>query len=335
MKNIVALSGVLIGCILASLPYLPSQPDNKPSSVHTQSIVFNDAPDEQVQKNLADLTAILNIQIPQPNSPMQDWEKFWINIEAIDIGNHDSPMSNTSPLLSLYTYIAKYEPAIFYKRMAYLVNSYHFIDNLMDVGLLSDWYDQVKDPHPWVLVSRGAIKVLISKYGIKTAKELAAKGFLLAKPNRYKVNLYNLRFAIDAMSKAERTLIIDRLLQGKFQYDPRGVKALIGLNGISELQLVQLIKAQAYPQKSMSSYMTTALKLNDPEYVLEMAKDAASNSSQPANFYCSGCALSLYTDGLIGDELVKYAKLNRMNVIFIDNNLVIKKSVNLNSENSL
>jgi hypothetical protein len=323
----VLILGFILGCVFSAWPYLlDSQGNNQATpEIKAAPVVFSPEPDEKIYKNTPDLDAISALSIPNPSEPIEQWERFWINIEALDLGPSGSPMGSTSPILAFYVYIAKHQPDLFYQKMNFMISHYSFVEKIMRLGLLGDWYDHVNKPDRWLLISKGAVKSLVAKVGEEKGRRLVANAFIFSSLNSVKVSLYNLRFASGAMTKAETELVLDRLLSEKFKYDPREVKALIGVNTISNKQLIQLIKTQAYSQKSMSSYMTSALRAGDPEYVYVMAKDAANNADQPTNFYCSGCSLSLYTEGLIGDALVDAASNNKISVSNSSGQLIIKR----------
>ncbi len=267
--------------------------------------------DPKVLKQTPDLDRLLALNIPRPGASPEIWRAFFEELQLIPSGRFRG-FSATHPLMALFAYTAKHQPELFYAKMSQSTGIKSMVSVLISRGLLLDWYQQVEQPQRWLLASPEAVKGLARKLGISQAKRLTAEAFLTVKEPQLTVNLYILRFAADAMNPTELAQVIDRLLRGEFKYDPRQVKGLIDLPAIGKTELVQLIKRAAYPSRSMSSYMATALRLGDTEYVNTLALDVEYNAKQPNNFYCSGCALALYTDGLIGRDLAAAARAGQV-----------------------
>ena len=323
MKNIstkALIFSLIIGLVLGFAQYW-SEITNKHEIVNTQK--SNSTVDEKTVATTANLEQILALEVPKPSDKVEIWQEFLISLEGIQLPKHTRPKSNISPLLAFYVYVAKYQPEIFYQQMDQSGMNESFISNLLRLGLLPDWYNQIENPERWFLLSRNAIKSYAVKEGLQNAKATTAKAFLSEQPRSVYVDLTNLRFASSEMSNSEMTSVIRRLLKGYFKYDPRKVESLIGLPQISNSELVRLIKNNAYSSKSMSSYMTTAVRLGDEEYIYTMANDAENNAKQPTNFYCSACGLSLYSDGMIGQPLIDAAKQSNIQVEQENNQLII------------
>lgn len=307
----IILFSVLLGVVLNLSHFLYNNSEKKNvNSVPALAVTA----DEKVLANLIDLEQLIGLGIPQPSADIDVWLKFLSSLERFHVNGRSTAWEETGPLMAFHVYIAKYKPEIYYQRMSDSEYGSHVVSNLLRLGLLPNWYEEVKNVNSWLLNNKMAIKSLAQNYGIHRAQRVTAESFLSVQPHGVQVDLSILRFASLAMTEDELESVIDGLLTGHFNYDPRGVESLIGLSDISRKDLISLIKNNAYSDKSMSSYMATAARLGDVEYIVTMAKDADTNDGQPTNFYCSGCALSLYTDGLIGQALVRAASKGRANV---------------------
>ena len=284
---------------------------------------LNTVVDEKVLAATPNLDQILAIHIPKPSDDIAVWKTFLTNLESIELGKRESTWDRTSSLMAFYAYVAKHKPEIFYQRMSKSMRSRSLISDLIRLRLLPQWHTQVENSERWLLADTNFVKSAVIEYGIDNAKRMTANAFLLPQQSPINVALNNLRFASQAMTTLELEQVVQRLLRGDFKYDPREVELLMDLPSISQKELVQLIRGEAYPSKSMSSYMATATRLGATDYVKTLARDAGTNAGQPTNFYCSGCALSLYTEGLIGQPLVTAAFNERLSVNKEDGQLVL------------
>ena len=200
------------------------------------------------------------------------------------------------------------------------------VSELLRLNLLKNWYSEVSRPDRWLLISEQAVASVSVNYGLENAKKFTSDAFLYGENLDKRVSLTNLRFASTVMTEPEFRAVLHRLESGDFTYDPRSVISLADISFVDKNLLINLIKKKAYSSKSMSSFMTDAASLGDTEYIYVMAKDVANNASQPSNFYCSACALSLYTDGIIGEHLVAAAISNEIYVDSSEGNLIIKST---------
>ena len=291
--------------------------------------------DAKVLQTMPNLDQIMALDIPKPGESPEVWEEFLISLEGLQLGERQYAWSHTSPLQAFYAYTAKHQPETIYKRMSDHATGYSLINNLLQLGFLPDWYTQVNNVDEWLLSNRGAVKSVAAQEGIAKAQQMTANAFLSAPSRNIRVDLVHLRFASHALSDSQLDSVLQRLLNGDFKYDPRRVESLIGLRNIKDSVLVQLIKNQAYSSKSMSSYMTTATRLGDKEYVYTLARDVATNDGQPTNFYCSACALSLHTDGLIGNPLVRAVLRDEISVNYINDQLIIQSNDGILSSGAL
>lgn len=148
-----------------------------------------------------------------------------------------------------------------------------------------------------------AVISLASATGDKVARREVGKALIKLTSQNSKVNLNLVAYAYPGLTNQERDEIKDALLNGSLTYDPRSVASLTRLDWFSREELVSLIKKTAYPSRSMSSYMETALSLGDKSYLPPLLDDLKTNSKQPTNFYCSACYLAMHSEGLLGESL--------------------------------
>jgi len=300
-----SLAGLLAGVVFGFGPYWEDiKREAFPSP--TAAVWEQGEVDEQVLKDTADIEPLLALAPPSDDAPDGEWQKFLAQLNQVGSGKYHT----STPLLPWYAYIATHRPQVLYKKLGSSDFDTTKFNHLLQMGMLGDWYQYVEDPDALLLSSGQALMGYALANGEREARRRVAEAFFNSARNTDRTHplsleLENIRFAAPAMTTQEKAGLLDALLQGPFNLDPRDVRRLTLLEEMDREKLLGLIEKFQYSNKSMSSYMTTAALLGEARYIRVMAGDARDNDRQPTNFYCSVCGLALAADGLIGEPLVR------------------------------
>ena len=321
---ITAILATVVGAVGGFALYFSDIQNNAfPDSVSIEWDVG--AIDEDVLKDTANIKHLLALDPPRPGAPDDEWARFMAALDQVEMGKRYSNSGVTTPLLGWYAYIAKHHPASIYNLLEKHRRGNSLFNHLIQFGFLKDWADKMKDRDRILLNSNEALLVYsISRGEAEAQRDVANAFFSYAgiknnSDSTYKlkpldINLKNIIFSMNAMTETEKQQVLPLLQSGIFKFDPRAVEHLVNLESMEHDGLLALIRMYAYPNKSMSSYMTTGALLGAKDYVTNMVEDVHDNAKQPTNFYCSACGLALTADGLIGQELVKAAANQQLQI---------------------
>jgi len=321
---ITAILASVVGAIGGIVLYFPDIQNNAFPNSDTVEWTTG-AIDEQVLKDTANIKQLLALEPPRPGAPDDEWKRFILELDQVEMGKRYSNSGVTTPLLGWYAYIAKHHPTSIYNLLENNRKSYSLFNHLLQFGLLKDWADNMKNRDQILLRSTEALLSFSISRGEKKAQRDLADAFFNSAENKnnndgeYKlkpinINLKNILFSMNAMTETEKKKVLPLLQSGLFKFDPRAVEHLTHLENMDSEGLLSLIKMYAYPSKSMSSYMTTGALLGEKKYVASMVEDVHDNAKQPTNFYCSACGLALATDGLIGQTLINVAAEDKLQI---------------------
>lgn len=310
----VALISLIVGVVAGSYQYLPDI--NKLAFDGNTAVWEDGALDEKALENTAALETIINLNIPSNGASLDEWRRHLETLDQLGKSNKLFGSSNTSNLGALYAQVALEKPEAIYNRLNDRSFNVRKAGNLLEAGLLPDWYEYVDNPDALLLKNVAFILSYATSQGAENAKRRVAQAFFAASLSErsQKIELEALAYAYPAMTLQQQESIVPLLKSSKFKYDPRDVINLSHLNAFSPEDLISLIKHQAYSSKSMSSYMSDAALLGDISYIRTFADDADDNDKQPTNFYCSGCSLAISTEGLIGEPLLNAVSQGRLKI---------------------
>jgi hypothetical protein len=314
LEKIVALVSLLVGVLAGSYQYLP---DIKKLAFGNNNLVWEDAPlDAKALASTPPLEGILNLKIPTNSDSLEQWSRYLDELDQLEKSHNLFGSAHTTKLGSLYAQIALEKPLVIYQR----INSKSFnirkAANLLEAGLLTDWYAHVDNPDELLLKHVAFTLSYVANEGAENAKKKIAQAFLAMSDaaRSQEINLETIAYAYPAMSSQQQKNIIPLLKSPLFKYDPRDVIKLRYLNVFKQEELIALIKDRAYSNKSMSSYMGHATLLGDISYIKTYVNDAHDNAKQPTNFYCSACTLAISTEGLIGQPLLHAVSQGRLKI---------------------
>jgi hypothetical protein len=263
--------------------------------------------DKKVVENTTNIDAIMALNPPHADAPEEEWARFILQIKPIHPKNQRGH-TNLSPMLAWYAYIAKHNPASLYSLINNNKLSNSIFTHLLRSGLLTHWQQSITHTDKILLNNLDAIASIALTQGLENARQQVIDGFFkqLVENGDNKVSNINidiLRFALMGMDAAQQQQAIDSLLAGRFKYDPRRIMRLSPIID-NESILLSLLQQQAYPSKSMSSYIQDGALWGAQEYIDTLISDVQDNAKQPMNFYCSVCGLALSSDGLLGQALI-------------------------------
>ena len=265
--------------------------------------------DASVLRNMADVDAILSLQVPQPNADKVAFIKFEQQLQNIKLGRRYSNHDYTTPLLTWYAYIAKYSPETIYYLFSLGKLGNRKFSHLISYGFLPTWPEYIEDPYKLLMTSRSALLSVAVSYSDDVAKDTFIHYFLKGKPgDRRRIQLENFLYSIDRMSEAQVLQAKNLFLSHQRSIDSRNVLSLYhdGRLKLSKHEALTLIEMNKYnhADRSMSSYFVDAVALGGDEYFRFLLEDIADNANQPSNFYCAACGLALFGEGLIGKTLI-------------------------------
>ena len=262
-------------------------------------------------ENMADVDALLALQVPGPDASDEVFYAFERNLQSIKMGRRYSNSDFTSPLLGWYVYIAKYSPETIYR----LYNEGNLgnrkVTHLIDFGFLDDWFQYIKNSNGLILGQRSSLLSIALLHGDEYAKRIYIEAFFDGtdkNPNRHVKNS-NLLYAVDHMTVEERSNAKKMFLSGQRKIDPREVLSLyqselFPLTSKEALAIIDINKYNENGTRMMSSYFSDAAGLGNEYYFKLLMADLADNDNQPNNFYCAACGVALYGEGLIGEPLI-------------------------------
>ena len=312
-KRVAAVS-LLIGVVAGSYQYLP---DINKLAFGNDSIVWEDQSiDEKALANTPPLEGIINLVVPSKNASLEEWSRYLDVLDRLEASHKLYGSSNSSKLGALYAQIALEKPVVIYQRMNNKSFDLRKVENLLAAGLLPDWYDHVSNLDELLFKNVAFTLSYVASHGsVNAQKRIAQAFFTLSEAARPKdISLEVVAYAYPSMTAQQKSNVMPLLKSPKFKYDPRDVSKLLYLNAFNKSDLIDLIKDQAYSNKSMSSYMSDATLLGDISYIKTFVNDAADNDKQPTNFYCSACTLAISTEGLIGEPLLQAVSQGRLKI---------------------
>ena len=276
--------------------------------------------DETTLKNMADVDAVLDLNIPHKDAGDAAFYRFAQQLKSLKMGRRYSAHSQTSPLLAADAYIAKYSPSTIYN----LYNNREYdmgrLGHLIKYGYLQDWSNHIQDQQKLILQSHLALQSILMSKGKSAAEQAFLSAFFnFDDPTLRKltVSVRNLRFAHPAMSRQQKNRLVTAFMNGERRVDNRRIRGLKqeGILTITRRQAIQLIKdlgPQSYEkQRSMSSYFGHAAGYGSEYFFRLMVKDVVDNKKQPNHFYCSACGVAVFGEGLLGGPLIDHVKNQR------------------------
>ncbi len=318
LEKKVALIALLLGTVAGSYQYLP---DIDKLASGSNSAIWEDAEvDTKALANTPPLEAILNLRIPSSSASIDAWGSHLDALDRLEGSHKLFGRSHNSKLGAFYAQVALEKPEAIYQRLNNENFNVRRAANLIEAGLLTDWYKHVENIDQLMIKDEAFILSYAAIHGVEDTRKRIAQSFLPVNfsTRPQKVMLESLAYAYPAMTIEQQKNIIPLLKGPQFKYDPRDVINLRYLNVFKNEDLVQLIKSQAYSNKSMSSYMSDATLLGDTSYIRTFVNDVKDNAKQPTNFYCGVCSLAISTDGLIGSPLLSAASQGRLKITPID-----------------
>jgi hypothetical protein len=312
-KRVAAIS-LLIGVVAGSYQYLP---DINRLAFGNNNAVWEDTEiDAKALASTPPLEGIINLATPLKGSSLEEWSNYLDTLDQLE-GSHELfGRSNASKLGALYAQVALEKPEVIYQRLNNKSFDLRKAANLLEAGLLSDWYENVNNPDVLLLENINFTLSYVASQGAERAKKQIIQAFFnMSIATRSKViQLEVIAYAYPSMSTQQQNRVMPLLKSPQFKYDPRDVTNLVYLNAFNKSDLIDLIKDQAYSNKSMSSYMSDATLLGDISYIRTFVNDADDNDKQPTNFYCSTCTLAISTEGLIGEPLLHAVSQGRLKI---------------------
>jgi hypothetical protein len=311
---------VFVGALFGGYQYLPDLTDRMLPLAH---LADEEGPSELsetratqlVIENSPDLDTLVALSPPAKAAPLERWMAFLHELHTLPMPRYARHVAS-NPLLGWYAYVAKYRPEAIYASYDLYgrgaVNGRIF-EHLVKTGFLKDWFHHLSDPQAVLLYKSYATYSYALEHEPEQARRQLADYWLaeLAKPDTAvpTFDLDQLSYAMYAMTDAEIRTLVPLMLENNADVDPRDISQLVHEGYFEREDLLMLIRKNAYPDKSMSAFVTTAVQLGADEYVEPLLQDLLTNDRQPLHFYCAPCALALTSDGLIAEALLEaYAK---------------------------
>jgi len=300
-------AGIMFGVTL-TLVYTSSQRAIE-RIVTTSEAQANESDNRNVQQ-------VLDLKIPEGSEDSLGWQQYYLAVKALQIrdkrGRIQSGFYSTSPKVGLLALMAKRAPREFVKLLDRGEISRYTFSHFLDAGLLRDWRGYSDRPYELMLENSQALHIAALQEGDISALRRGVATAFFKDAKGLDLDMRSLAFAMPAMDDNEVQSIVNRLLGGTFDYDPRAVAHLDRLGAFTPEQLVKLVEHKAYSNKSMSSYQFEAVKWGSDQYLLSMAGDSPTNAKQPMNFYCAICTLVAFADGLVAQSLTDAVNSNNL-----------------------
>lgn len=312
-KNVVVIS-LLVGLMAGCYQYVP---DIKQLAFGEEDVVWQDNKlDQKALASTPPLEGILNLSIPVADAGLDEWSRYLDELNQLEASNELFGSSNHSKLGALYAYVALEKPEVIYQRLSRSAFDLGKTANLLQAGLLHDWYEYVVNPDDLLLSNEVFLLSFIAKYGQAAAQKAITQAFfnLSSSILPARIDPGVIAYAYPAMAEQQKKGVITLMKNPQVRYDPRDVIKLMYLNALDKADLVELIENQAYSNKSMSSYMGHAALLGGSSYLNTFLKDMVDNDKQPTNFYCAACTLALSTEGLVGQPLLDTRSQGRLKI---------------------
>lgn len=314
LEKRVAVISLLLGMVVGSYQYLP---DINKIAFGSKVVAWETGRlDEKALANTPPLEGVLTLSIPNADASVEVWSRYLDDLNRLEASHTLFGSANHSKLGALYAQVALEKPEVIYQRLSHSGFDLGRAANLLQAGLLSDWYKHVKNPNNLLLSNEVFLLSYISNYGEESAREAIAEAFFRLSTSIFstRIDLAVIAYAYPGMSDQQKNEVMTLLNNTQIKYDPRDVKKLIYLNAFENTDLIGLIKNQAYSNKSMSSYMGHAALLGGSSYLNTFLKDMVDNDNQPTNFYCAACILALSTEGLVGQPLLDTRSQGRLKI---------------------
>lgn len=321
----------LLGMMLGVWQYIPAgkfvehgvnNSQDKRFLSQIRNTISNTDFNEKAYKNTADIEALLNVKAPEKSASVNEWYRFALSLDDIELGKRYSNSGTTTILLGWYAYIAKYKPEALYKLYNQGKLGGSKFEHLLQFGFLKYWDESINDVDKLLLDNRQAVLTLAYSKGADQVRKRIAQAFFkeadkqTTKQWGKRLRIENLLFAIKGMTTNEKKRILPILKRDVFQIDPREFYRLklTKLFSDSDISLLieQYAKQPSYSQRMMSGYMADGAMLGNEKYIKIMTQDLEDNAKQPTNFYCAACGLALSTDGLVGYPLINAAKKGKV-----------------------
>ena len=269
------------------------------------------AADANVESRLPDLEAILDISIPSANANDAEWLEFHNNVESISRDWTGSKVRFDSPLMGFLAYLAKHNPRLTMTLVDEGVIDLTAFDLLVQMGLLQNWDELPASPDTVLLSSRIGLLRLGINHGIDHAMRQAADAFLrLSKDDRKaEVSLVNLRFALEAMTDAQRASILQMLESNEISFFLGDIRQLKDV--YPDRDLLALIELKDPGRRQYAYHHIDAALIGNIESIeiilASFRRSIQSGGRDSSIGYCTICALALSSDGLLGQPLVDAA----------------------------
>ncbi len=273
--------------------------------------------DEKTLENMADVDAILNLDIPTKGAGDEAFYHFSQRLKNIKMGRRYSAYGQTSPLLAADAYIAKYSPNTIYK----LYNNGQYdsgrLSHLIKYGYLQDWPQHIHDIQTLVLSSHLALLSILMSQGHQAAAVAFTEAFFnFDNPalSRRSISVRNLRFAHASMTAEQKNRLNTAFINGERIIDNRSVRSLkqSGILTITRRQAIKMIEnlgpENHSERRGMSSYFGHAAGYGSEYFFRLMVEDVVDNRKQPNHFYCAACGVAVFGEGLLGAPLIDRIK---------------------------
>ncbi len=310
-KNVAVIS-LLLGLMAGCYQYVP---DIRQLAFGEEEVVWQDGQlDQKALAATPPLEGILNLSIPIADAGVEEWSRYLDELNQLEASHDLFGSSSHSKLGALYAQVALEKPEAIYQRLSQSAFDIRRAANLLQAGLLHDWYEYVVNPNDLLLSNEVFLLSYIARYGQAAAQKTIAEAFFNLSTSILPVRIDPsvIAYAYPAMTEQQKKGVMTLMKNPQVRYDPRDVIKLMYLNAFDKADLIELIENQAYSNKSMSSYMGHAALLGGSSYLNTFLKDVVDNDNQPTNFYCAACILALTTDGLVGQPLLETKSQGRL-----------------------
>lgn len=315
----------LVGALSGGYQYLPDLNERMLPLAHLADKGSPPEPPEtpatqRVIEDSADIDALLALSPPAKTAPLAQWMAFLHELHTLPMPRYARNLPS-NPLLAWYAYVAKYQPEAIYASYDLYgrgaVNG-RVLEHLVKTGFVQNWFDHLSDPQAVMLYKNYATYSHALEHEPEQARRRIADYWLaeLAKPDTTvpTFDLDQLSYAMHAMTDTEIRTLVPLMLENKAGVDPRDIPQLVHEGYFTREDLLALMRKNAYPSKSMSAFVTTAVQLGADEYIESLLQDLPTNDRQPLHFYCAPCALALTSDGLIAEALLDAYANNQLTI---------------------
>ena len=282
--------------------------------------------DEDLERSMPNFAGIYSLNIPQASAEIQQWEAFVADINRIPREDLVGYKGNRKPLWVFLAYVAKHQPALFMKYVDNGDISISDFDSIVQKGLLQNWVEHSANINRIIRNGQMALLRLGVNDGLMSAQSMAKHAFLevstLAQPSN--LNLSNLRFALQAMSSYERQMMGRALLKNNVSFEKTKLYLLDDyfsdddLLAMSESQFIEEKSSEKRHEINEASWgKADAVQAMVTEFAnATLLKDGKLKSDRREwkRNYCVPCALSITTDGLVGQPLFDAARTDELDL---------------------